>query len=158
MSITETKPQAPSELSVEDASSMERLEVSNRNKAVAWTSLLFAVLQSVCTAISGLQGLRLVIGISSLALSSTAIGVLDRLHVDWIRVPMVVLALAGSVLNIIVLVHTRRLRNRAAGSWRRRTRSARDRRMEAWQWTISIVTLISIAVEEYFHLGFTHHL
>jgi hypothetical protein len=37
-------------------------------------------------------------------------------------------------------------------------RSAKEKRGEAWQWTLSIVTLVSIAVEEYFHFGDFHHL
>jgi hypothetical protein len=137
---------------------VERYEEGQGRPAVAWTSLVFAVLQSLCTAVAGLQTLRLAIGVSSLALSGTTLAVLRDLHADWIRVPMVLLALAGSLLNVVVLLHVRHLRQNPAGNWRRRTRSTRERRVEAWQWAVSILTLLSIAVEEYIHFQFHQHL
>ncbi len=136
---------------------VERYETGAARGTVAWTSLVFAILQSVCTAIAGLQSLRLLIGVGSLALSASSVSLLDRLHADWLRVPMIAVALAGSLLNVIVLLHMRHLRHNAAGNWRRRTRGAGEKRSEAWQWTLSVLTLLSIAIEEYLHYGFFHH-
>ena len=39
---------------------------------------------------------------------------MDRFHQDWIRVPMMVLALLGSSLNLMILMQIRNLRNRLA--------------------------------------------
>jgi len=44
---------------------------------IAWSSLLFAFLQSVCTLLAAMVGLRLAIGIGSIALSADA-GTLTR--------------------------------------------------------------------------------
>jgi hypothetical protein len=75
----------------------------NARTAIAWSSFFFAVLQSICTFFAALDGLRVTIGIGSLALSATAGAAIDRFHADWIRVPMIVLALGGSLLNLAVL-------------------------------------------------------
>ena len=55
---------------------------------VSWSSLLFAFLQSVCTFLMAIAGLRLVIGVSSLALSAEVIAILDHLHASWLRIHM----------------------------------------------------------------------
>jgi hypothetical protein len=137
---------------------LDRYEAGSAPQKVAWTSLGFAILQSLCTAVAGMQAFRLLIGLGSLTFSSFAFSVADKLHADWLRIPMMALALAGTLMNLIVLLHVRHLRNRAAGDWRRRTRTAAEKRSEAWQWALSILTLLSIAAEEYFHLGYNHHL
>lgn len=83
---------------------------------------------------------------------------LDRLHANWIRVPMIVLALAGSLLNLVILAQLRRLRNRPASQWRMQPLSPHKIRMERWQMVLSIATLMLIVVEEYFHLRTSGHL
>jgi len=123
---------------------------------VAWSSFGFALLQSVCTAVIALNGVRLAIGIGALALTSGVGAAMVRFHADWLRIPMLSLALIGSVLNIAVLLHARWLRNRPAALWRRKPLSAHQRRMELLQWTLSIATLVLIAVEESLHLHLHH--
>lgn len=71
---------------------------------------------------------------------------------------MVLLALIGSLLNLVVLMQLRRLRNRPASQWRQTPLSPRKIRMERWQMVLSIVTLVLIGVEEYIHLLWHHHL
>ena len=127
-------------------------------KAVVWSSFLFALLQSICTFFAALNGLRLIIGVGSLVLSSSVGAVAKALHADWIRVPMVVLALAGSLLNLVVLWQVRRLRNRPASQWRQRPVGAGKIRMERMQAVLSFATLALLAVEEYLHLLWHHHL
>jgi hypothetical protein len=58
------------------------------------------LLQSICT-FAAVDGLRLVIGVGSLAVSAGIGTAMDRFHQDWIRVPMIVLALLGSSLNLM---------------------------------------------------------
>jgi hypothetical protein len=66
---------------------------------VNFTSLLFILLQSACTAVIAFSGISAVIGLGSLA---AALG-LDRLagsfHADIIRIPMMTIALTGSLIR-----------------------------------------------------------
>ena len=64
--------------------------------AIAWTSLAFAVLQSVCTFFAAMNGLRVGIGITSLVLASSTAAAIDHFHSSWLRLPMIVLAVLGS--------------------------------------------------------------
>jgi hypothetical protein len=124
--------------------------------AIAWSSFFFALLQSICTFFAALSGLRLLIGVSSLALSASVGAALDKFHVDWIRIPMVGLALLGSLLNVIVLLQLRRLRRRPAAQWRQSPLNPRTIRMEQVQWFLSITTLLLISAEEYLHFHLFH--
>jgi hypothetical protein len=125
---------------------------------IAWSSFLFAILQSVCTFFVALDGLRLLIGVGSLASVVEAGAIWDKLHVDWIRIPMMLFALVGSVLTLTVLIHVRHLRGRPASQWRQRPLSSRKMRMERLQLLLSVVTLALIAVEEIMHLHTFHRL
>lgn len=125
---------------------------------LAWSGFLFALLQSICGAVVALNGFRLAIGIGALVLTSGVGAAMVRFHANWIRVPMILLALIASLVNIAILIRTRRLRNRPAGQWRRKELSAHQVRMERWQWVLSVATLVLIGVEEYLHSGFHHTL
>jgi len=118
---------------------------------VAWSSFLFAILQSVCTVFTAVSGLRLLIGISSLAISAGAGAALDRFHANWIRVPMISFAFIGLALNLSVLLQIWRLRNRSASRWRQKPVSRHTLNVERLQMLLSVATLILIVVEEYLH-------
>ena len=118
---------------------------------VAWSSFFFALLQSICTFFLALSGVRLVIGIGSVVLSAGATTALEKFHGNWIRLPMVGLALLGSLLNLVVLIQIRILRSRPASRWRQRPLSPKEVRMERVQWFLSFATLILVAIEEYLH-------
>jgi hypothetical protein len=126
-------------------------------RVIAWSSFLFALLQSLCTFFAAANGLRFAIGIGALAVGAAAGRFIDWFHSDWIRLPMVGLALFGSLLNLLVLWQVRRLRARPAAAWRVRPVSARKMQMEWVQFGLSVVTLVLIAVEEYWHLQWHHH-
>ena len=125
---------------------------------IVWSSFFFAVLQSICTFFAAVDGLRLVIGVGSLAVSAGIGTAMDRFHQDWIRVPMMVLALLGSSLNLMILMQIRHLRNRPASRWRQRPLSPSRIRMERVQMALSLATLVLIGVEEYLHLRWCGHL
>ncbi len=125
---------------------------------IAWSSFFFAVLQSICTLFLALSGVRLVIGIGSVALSAGIAATLDKLHANWIRLPMMGLALLGSLLNVAVLLQLRSLRNRPASRWRQRPLSSKEVRMERIQWVLSLATLILITIEEWLHMNRFHNL
>jgi len=118
---------------------------------IAWSSFFFALLQSICTFFLALSGVRLVIGIGSVVLSAGAATAFEKFHANWIRLPMVGLALLGSLLNLVVLIQIRILRSRPASRWRQRPLSPKQVRMERVQWFLSFATLILVAIEEYLH-------
>ena len=83
---------------------------------------------------------------------------LDRFHADWIRLPMIGLALIGSLLNLVILAQIRRLRHRPASQWRQVPLSRHQIRMERVQLVLSVATLVLIGIEEYLHFHLRHHL
>lgn len=123
---------------------------------IAWSSLAFSVLQSVCTFFAALGGLRLAIGAGALAAATQAGIRWDHFHRNWIRIPMVGFALGGALLNLVVLWQIRRLRNRPAAQWRQQPVSASKLRMERVQLVLSWLTLVLIAVEEVTHFRTFH--
>ena len=125
---------------------------------IGWSSFFFASLQSVCTFFASVNGLRLAIGLGALTLSSGTQAAVRWFHSDGIRLPMMSLALFGTLLNLVVLWQIRRLRARPAAQWRQTQVTPGKIRMERLQLVLSIVTLVLIAVEEYWHLRWHHHM
>jgi hypothetical protein len=125
---------------------------------IGWSSFFFAVLQSICTFFVAVDGLRLVIGAGSLAVSVGIGTAMDRFHQNWIRVPMMALALLGACLNLVILTQMRYLRNRPASQWRQTPLSPKRIRMERIQIALSLATLVLIGIEEYLHLRRSGHL
>jgi hypothetical protein len=124
---------------------------------VSWSSLIFAFLQSVCTFLMAMAGLRLIIGVGSLAMSADVAALLDRMHASWLRIPMICLAFVGAGLNLIAILQIWRLRARPASQWRQAPVPAGKLRMERWQLALSLITFALIALEEGFHLRLSHH-
>jgi hypothetical protein len=139
----------------------EQIEAGKRTVsvpgAIAWSSFLFALLQSVCTFFAAANGLRFAVGLGSLVLSASAGAMVDRFHADALRIPMVAFALAGSLLNLGVLAQVRRLRLRSSSQWRQQTPTPRKLRMERLQVILSVATLVLVAVEEILHRHFSGH-
>ena len=125
---------------------------------IGWSSFGFALLQSICTLFAAVDGFRVIFGVSSLLISASLGSFLDQIHSDWIRIPMIVLALVGSLLNLAILIQVRRLRNRPASKWRQIAPTRRKIRLEHLQLLLSVATLIFIGVEEFLHLRLFHHL
>jgi len=132
-------------------------QVTNAQTVIAWSGFLFALLQSVCTFFTALDGLRLLIGAGALLAIFQAGTVWDHFHANWIRVPMVALAFAGSVLNLLILRRIWRLRNHPAAQWRRVPVSPRKMRMERLQFALAVIPLTLISVEEVTHFRTFHH-
>jgi hypothetical protein len=116
-------------------------------RLINWSAFLFAVLQSVCSAFIALNGVRLLIGIGAFAAASGALKLADRMHIDAIRIPMMLLALAGSLLNLLVLWQVWRLRSRPASAWRQQPISKQKKTSEWLQFTLSVLTLFLLAAE-----------
>ncbi|WP_433967608.1 hypothetical protein [Tunturiibacter gelidiferens] len=125
---------------------------------IAWSSLFFVLLQSVCSFFVALDGLRVVIGVAALA-SITQAGITwDKVHTDWIRVPMIAFALMGALLNLTILRRVRYLRRRSSSLWRQRPLTPRKIRLERIQLVLSLVTLALIAIEELTHFHTFHRM
>jgi hypothetical protein len=139
--------QNPAELSASTAATPPAKMPLVNIKVINWSALLFAVLQSVCSAFIALNGVRLLIGIGAFAAASSALKLADRMHIDAIRIPMMLLALLGSVLNLIVLWQIWRLRRRAASAWRQQPVSRKKKASEFFQFTLSVLTLALLAAE-----------
>jgi hypothetical protein len=116
-------------------------------KLINWSAFLFAVLQSVCSAFIALNGVRLLIGVGAFAAASGTLKLADHIHVAAIRIPMMVLALAGSLLNLVVLWQVWRLRRRSASAWRQQPVSKKKIASEGLQFTLSVLTLLLLAAE-----------
>ncbi len=120
-------------------------------KLINWSSIVFALLQSVCSAVVAISGLRVAIGLGALAAAAGMDVPARGFHQDAIRIPMMALALAGALLNLFVLWRVRNLRNRPAAQWRRQPLSAKKKYSERLQYTLSILTLILLAAEWFAH-------
>ncbi len=115
------------------------------------TSLLFAVLQSICTAVLTLSGVRVAIGLTALAAASGIYAPAKGFHQDAIRIPMLILAAAGAITNLAVLMWIRHLRNQPAAQWRRRELSTKEKRSERLQVALAILTLVLVGLETWTH-------
>ncbi len=157
--IQSTRPEeeAPSIRSSPVASPSQgaKLESSIKGWIVLWPSFVFAALQSICTAFVAISGLRVVIGLTSLA-SAIGARVPWRLHADWIRIPMVLVALAGALINLYAIWRIRGLRQRPAAQWRMQPVPAAKLRSENLQILLAAATLALLFVEEVLHI-ILHH-
>jgi uncharacterized membrane protein YeaQ/YmgE (transglycosylase-associated protein family) len=114
-------------------------------------SLVLALLQSLCTAILTISGIRMAIGLGALAASSIYAPILG-FHGDEFRIPMLALATIGAVVNLLVLAWIGWLRSRPSAQWRRREVSKNERRSERIQVALAILTLALVGLESWSHV------
>jgi hypothetical protein len=114
---------------------------------IGLTSFIFILLQSACTAVMAISGLRLLIGLGSLAAASFIPGFILSIHADKIRIPMMAIAVLGSALNLYVVWRIRSLRARPESQWRTQPVTAKQRRSETIQIALSIFTLLLVVAE-----------
>jgi hypothetical protein len=120
-------------------------------KLLNWSAVFFAVLQSVCSAFIALSSIRLLIGATAFAFSVGVVKLGDKMHIAAIRIPMMLFALIGSLLNLFVLWQVWRLRRRSSSAWRQKPVSPQKRRSEILQLLLSVVTLFLLAAEYWAH-------
>lgn len=120
-------------------------------RALSGASLLVVLLQSACTAVLTISGIRVAIGLSALAAASGIYAPARGFHQDAIRIPMLILAAAGAIVNLAVLVWIWKLRSAPAAQWRKREISTKQRRSERLQVVLAIVTLILVGLEVWTH-------
>jgi hypothetical protein len=127
-------------------------EAITRSSWIGWSSFLFAVAQSLCSAFVALSGLRLLIGAAALGSALGVLKLADKFHVNAIRIPMMILALLGSLFNLVAIWQVRRLRARSSSAWRQKSLSSTKLNSERLQLALSILTLVLLAVEYFFHI------
>ena len=118
---------------------------------VGGASLIVAMAQSLCTAVLTISGIRAAIGLSALAAASGIYAPAKGFHQDAIRIPMLILATVGAIVNLAVLAWIRHLRSRPSAQWRRRELTSKEKRNEKLQIAMAILTLILVGLETWTH-------
>jgi hypothetical protein len=119
-------------------------------RALSLASVAVALLQNLCLAVLTLNGLRVGIGLAALT-AGTIWEPVRVLHRDAIRIPMLIFAVAGAVVNLAVLAWIWHLRNRPEAEWRRREPSKKQRRSERLQVAMAVLTLVLVGAETWTH-------
>jgi hypothetical protein len=135
-----------------EANPAEPKHGEGRGLAVGLTSLFFILLQSACTAFIAISGLRLLIGVGALAAAAAGLQFLAALHGAPLRIPMEMVAIAGSVVNLFAVRRVRRLRARPSSQWRTKPATSKQLRSESWQIGLAVLTLLLVAVEWGIHI------
>ena len=128
-----------------------QIEEPKSMRVVSGASFLFALLQSLCTAVLTISGIRVAIGLSALAAASGIYAPARGWHQDAIRIPMLILAAVGAIVNLAVLAWIWHLRARPSAQWRRREISWKERRSERLQVALAVVTLVLVGLETWTH-------
>jgi len=119
-------------------------------RAFGSASFVLALLQSLCTAVFAISGIRVAIGLTALAAVS---GIYAPAR-DGIRMPFEFHADAGyggALVNLAVLAWIWRLRRRGSAQWRRRELSRKEKRSQRLQVGLALVTLILVGLETWTH-------
>ena len=94
-----------------------------------------------------ISGVRVLIGMGALA----AAGGLGRpatgFHADAIRIPMMIVAVGGSLINLYVIWRIRSLRARPSSQWRTTSVPAKRVRSENLQIALATITLLLVVAE-----------
>jgi hypothetical protein len=114
-------------------------------------ALGFILLQSACTAVMAISGVRVIIGLGALAAASGLNRPATGFHSDAIRIPMMFIAVVGSLINLYVIWRIRSLRNRPAAQWRRIAPTPRQVRSEWFQIALAILTFLLVIAEWFTH-------
>jgi hypothetical protein len=139
--------QIPADVS-QTSSEASRPEMSLANsKLINWSSIVFAILQSACTAVIAISGVRVAIGLSALAAAAGIHAPAHGFHQDAIRIPMMVLAYLGAVVNLFVIWKVRSLRSKPAAQWRQQPLTKKKLNSERFQIALSVLTLLLLAAE-----------
>ena len=119
----------------------------SRLKVLGWSGIVFAILQSACTAVIAISGVRVAIGLSALVAAAGIHAPAKGFHQDAIRIPMMLFALFGSLVNLFVIWKIRSLRSKPAAQWRQKPVTTKKLNSERLQIVLSIVTLVLLAAE-----------
>ena len=139
--------QNPTNSSKEGAETSRLKMLAVNTKLLNWSGIVFVLLQSACTAVIAISGVRVAIGLSALAAAAGIHAPAHGFHQDAIRIPMMVLAFLGAVINLFVIWKVRRLRSRPASQWRQQPVTKKKLNSERFQIALSVLTLLLLAAE-----------
>jgi hypothetical protein len=125
-------------------------------KILSGASLVMATLQSICTAVLTISGIRLAIGLTAFAISGSVFAPVRWFHQDAIRIPMLLLATVGAVVDLAVIAWIRHLRQRPSAKWRKREKTGHEKRSERLQIALAVLTLALVAMETWTHSIMAH--
>jgi hypothetical protein len=146
-----TPNQAKDEAGLSDREAAETAGEQKRGWFFSLVALGFILLQSACTAVMAVSGVRVIIGLGALAAASGLNRPATGFHSDAIRIPMMVIAITGSLINLYVIWRIRSLRNRPAAQWRRIPPTPRQIRSEWFQIALAILTFLLVIAEWFTH-------
>jgi hypothetical protein len=86
-------------------------------RAITWASLAVAAAESICIAMVGLSGIRVLLGLSSL-MAAGAGGPARGFHREAIRIPLLAIGATGALVSAFLLWNEERLRRNPASAWR----------------------------------------
>jgi hypothetical protein len=127
------------------------VDKSNGLRIVSGASLVIAVLQSICTAVLTISGIRLAIGLTAFVMASSLVGPVRWFHQDAIRIPMLLIATIGAIVDLGVLWWMQRLRTQTAAKWRRRKLNSKEKRSNRLQIALAVLTLVLVGTEMWTH-------
>src|SRR5437667_2389160 len=137
----------PSDVSRTDAGVSAPKGLLVDTKLLNWSSIIFAILQSACTAVIAISSLRVAIGLGALAAAAGIHAPAHGFHQDAIRIPMMALAFLGAVVNLFVIWKVRSLRSKPAAQWRQQPLTKKKLNSERFQIALSILTLLLLAAD-----------
>jgi len=120
--------------------------------ALAIISFVFILLQSACTLVMAVSGVRVLIGLSALAAAAGLGRPSSGFHADIYRIPMMIVAVAGSLINLYVIWRIRSLRARPSSQWRTQPTPPSKIRAENFQIALAVLTLLLVIAEQATHL------
>lgn len=138
------------EIQTEEANRPALVDRLAGSRLVGVSSVVFAALQAICPAVVAVSAVRVLLGLGALAAAGTDLTD-SAWHQNWIRIPMLAIAAGGALLNLFVIWHVRRLRQRPAAQWRVSPATPAKLRSERLQISLAVVTFVLIAAEIYVH-------
>lgn len=118
----------------------------------SWMTLIISIVEAVCVFAVAAAKTGLVLGSAAVALTGWTLS----LHQDVIRIPLLLIAIVGSLINLYLLWRAHRLRTAPSAAWRRRPLTTREQWRIALVFSLSVVTLGLGIAEIYFH-RLLHH-
>src|SRR5258708_1588556 len=111
------------------------------------SGMVFALLQSACTAVIAFSSVRVAIGLSALAAAAGIHAPAHGFHQDAIRIPMMAVAFLGAAINLFVIWKVRNLRSKPASQWRQQPVTKKKLNSERFQIALAVLTLLLLAAE-----------
>jgi len=125
--------------------------------ALTWGSLALATAESICVAVVGLSGVRVLFGLSSL-IAATAGGPAHGFHRNSLRIPFLVVGTVGALISLYLVWNEDRLRKNPAAAWRVKPLTVQQKRRRRLQIALAIFTLVLVATEVITHPWFHHEM